>query len=451
MRNMPSALNLQPQDLDSKDKRSKYAVSIIGCGQIGILYADAFAEAGYKVTCSDENPSLLKRLTKAKNCCANPEVETRLKQHLDSGNLTTSSVRKNTVSQSDIIVLAINVRMDAKKISDTSELEAASKQVGAALKQGSLLIYVGIGGFGSTETLIKETLENTSGLKEGKDFLLAYNPLHFSKTHPVKSLDNSELIIASADQKSLIAAVAVLKTLTPNVKQTSQVKLAELAVLFKVAQHDACMALANELAVFCENAGMDYFNVQKLISNEDSSFCPTIAEEENRKETYLLIESAENLNVKLRLPLLSRQINEEMVKHAINLTQEALRVCDKSLRRARVAVFGTANQNTATEEYIKSATIKGAKITLYDPLLPKNETLDSSPILKKSLSETVEGADCLVILTGREQFNKLNLKKLKTVMKNPAVLVDLIGIAELEKVQAEGFIYRGIGRGMDKP
>jgi UDP-N-acetyl-D-mannosaminuronic acid dehydrogenase len=445
---MPSALNLQPQDVDSKEKRSKYSVSIIGCGQIGLLYADAFAEAGYKVTCSDENPSLLKRLTKAKNCCANPEVEARLKRHIDEGNLTTSSVRKNTVSQSDIIVLAVNVKMDEKKNSDTSELEGVCKQIGAALKKGSLLIYVGIGGFGSTETLLKETLENTSGLKESKDFLLAYNPLHFSKTQPAKSLESLELIIASADKPSLDAAAAVLSTLTPNVKQTNEVKVAELAVLFKVAEQDASMALANELAVFCEGAGMDYFKVQKLISKEDSSFCPTISEEENRKETYLLIESAENLNVKLRLPLLSRQINEDMVKHAINITQEALRGCDKSLRRAKVAILGTANSNTATEQYIKAATTKGAKITLYDPLLTKNESLgDSTPILKKSLSETVEGADCLVILTGQEHFDRLNLKKLRTVMKSPAVLVDLIGIAEPEKVEAEGFIYRGIGRG----
>jgi nucleotide sugar dehydrogenase len=448
---MPSVLNLQTQDVDSEEKRAKYTVSIIGCGQNGILYADAFAEAGYRVTCNDENPNLLKRLTRAKNCCVSPEIESRLKKHIDIGNLTTSNVRKNTVAQSDIIVLAINIRMDAKKKSDTLELEGAYKQVGTALKHGSLVIYGGIGGFGATETLLRETLENTSGLKEGEGFLLVYSPLYFPKTCPIKSLNNVELIIASANQQSLDVATIVLKTLTSKVKQTNQVKLAELATLFKAVQQDISIALANELSIFCENTGMDYFKVQELISDEKSNVCPTIEEEENRKETYLLIESAENLNVKLRLPQISRQVNEERVKHAINLTQEALRSCDKSLRRAKVAILGTVNQNTAITKYIETATARGAKVSLYDPSVTKNEALDTMPILKKSLNETVESADCLVILTGQEQFKRLNLKRLKAIMKKPAVLIDLIGITAPEKVQAEGFIYHGIGRGMDKP
>jgi hypothetical protein len=35
-------------------------------------------------------------------------------------------------------------------------------------------------------------------------------------------------------------------------------------------------------------------------------------------------------------------------------------------------------------------------------------------------------------------------------MKAPAVIVDLIGIFEPQKVEAEGFIYLGLGRGADK-
>ncbi len=108
--------------------------------------------------------------------------------------------------------------------------------------------------------------------------------------------------------------------------------------------HDT--ALANELAVFCENANLDYFEVLKLLNFNDQSFWPTTVEEENNNEAYFLLESAENINAKLRLPALARQINEDMVKHAVNLTQDALRSCDKTLRRAKVAVLGTVNPPT---------------------------------------------------------------------------------------------------------
>ena len=97
------------------------------------------------------------------------------------------------------------------------------------------------------------------------------------------------------------------------------------------------------------------------------SFWPTTVEEENKNEAYLLLESAENLNAKLRLPALARQINEDMVKHAVNLTQDALRSCGKTLRRARVAVLGTVNQSTATSVFVKMLELKGAKVSLYDP------------------------------------------------------------------------------------
>jgi UDPglucose 6-dehydrogenase len=93
--------------------------------------------------------------------------------------------------------------------------------------------------------------------------------------------------------------------------------------------------------------------------------------------------------------------------------------------------------------------MKGAKVTLYDPS-SKTEAYDATPVLKKSLNETVEGTDCLVILTGQDQFKRLNIKKLRTLMKSPAVLVDLVGLAEPEKIETEGFIYCGLGRGFDK-
>ncbi len=307
-----------------------------------------------------------------------------------------------------------------------------------------MVIYCGVAGIGFTEDTVKETLENTSGLKAGVDFGLAYSPIFTAET----SVAEMELKVAAADQTSLTASVTLLRTITKKIKEIDDVRSAETAALFAAVKQDANRALANELAVFCENANTDYFKALRCLGINDPSFLPSTAEEENRNESYLLIDCAENLNVKLRLPTLARQINEEMVKHVVNLTQNALRNSGKPLRRARVAVLGTANPTTATGVFVKMLEQKGAKPTLYDPDLktPSQEW----NVVKPSLNEAVEGADCIVILTGQDQFKDFNLKKLKPLMKTPAVIVDLIGIYDPKKVEAEGFIYFGLGRGTDK-
>jgi UDP-N-acetyl-D-mannosaminuronic acid dehydrogenase len=448
---MPAVLHLKPEEIDTIEKRGKYTISVIGCGQKGVLYATAFAEAGFKVICTDADQSLVKRLAKGKTPFSEREMESKLKNFMRTGQLSATNELKNAISQSDIIIMTLSTKIDDKKSPDYSEVESSCKQVGAALSRGALFIYGGIAGFGFTEGVIKETLENTSGLRAGEDFGLVYNPIQISEGQPVASIANQELKVAAIDSTSLDAASTVLGVITKKgVKQILDVKTAELAMLFTVAKRDANMALANELAIFCENAGTDYFETLKLLDMQETSFFPTIAEEDNRSEVYLLLESAENMNTKLRLPALARQINEDMVRHAVNLTQDTLRSCGKTLRRARVAVLGTAKPRTATDTFVKMLETKGAKTSLYDPLISKNELLDATRALKRSLNEAVEGTDCIVILTGQDQFKRLNLKKLQALMKKPAAIVDLVGIIEPQKVEKEGFTYRGLGRGVEK-
>jgi UDP-N-acetyl-D-mannosaminuronic acid dehydrogenase len=448
---MPAVLNLKPEEIDTAEKRGKFTVSVIGCGQKGILYAVAFAEAGFKVVCTDADQSIVKHVAKAKTPFSEREIENKLKRLIRVEQLSVTSELKNAVTQSDIIIMTVTAKIDSKKSPDYSEVESSCKQVGAALRQGTLFIYGGTAGFGFTESVIKETLENTSGLKVGEDFGLAYNPMLFPDCQPVTQISDQELKVAALDKKSLEAASMILATVTSKgVRKTLDVKTAELAVLFTVAKQDAENALANELAVFCESAGLDYSEVIKLLDLQETGFSPTIAEESNRNEAYLLLESAENLNTKLRLSKLARQINEDMIKHAINLTQNTLRSCGKTLRRARIAALGTAKPGTATDALVKMLEKKGAKISLYDSLYGKSEPLSTTRAFKRSLNEAVEAADCIIILTGQDQFKRLNFKKLRAVMKMPAAIVDLVGLVEPQKVEKEGFIYRGLGRGAGK-
>ena len=450
---MPAILRVKPEEIDTIEKRGKYTVTVVGCRQIGILYVTAFAEAGYKVICTDADQSLVKDLAKGKTPFAEREAESKLKRFARTGQLSATSDLKSAVSQSDIIIITFTAKIYGEKSPDYSEAENSCKQIGAAIRRGTLVIYAGMAGFGFTEGVIKETLESASGLKAGDAFGLVYNPSYIPNKQITGTLSNKELKVAAIDKTSLDTASTVLETITgKGVKKIFDIKTAEAATLFTVAKKDASAALANELAIFCENAGLDYFEIWGLLDSDlqETCFSPTIAEEDSRDGTYLLLESAENLTTKLRLPTLARQVNEKMVRHAVNLTQDALRSCGKTLRRARVALLGAAKPKTAAATLVKLLEKKGAKVNLYNPSLSKNELADMARVLKRSLNEAAEGTDCIVIMSEQDQFKRLNLKKLRAVMKTPAAIVDLTGMIEPQKVEKESFIYRGLGRGTGK-
>ena len=170
-----------------------------------------------------------------------------------------------------------------------------------------------------------------------------------------------------------------------------------------------------------------------------------------------LEEQAENLGAKLRIPVVARELNEEMFKRVISLIREALKTCGKPLRRAKISLLGisqTPNTKDSikplTKKLVRTLERKGVKVRVYDPYFSSHELTEMGYPTKKNLTENTEGADCIVIMTSHERFKRLNLKRLKVIMKKPAAIIDLVGVVEPNKAEVEGFTYRGLGRGVKK-
>jgi len=451
-------LHIKPEEIDTVEKRGKYTVSIIGCGQIGVLHACLFAEAGFRVKCVDADQTIVNSIVRGKMPLLKREIELKLKNYVKTGLLNATTEAKTAVSQSDVIAITIPVEIDEKKKANYSNLENTCRLVGSGLHHGSLVVVTNTVGIGVTQGFIKEALENTSGFKAGADFGLAYSPIRLLNGQTLETLSNQERIVAATDKNSLNAASTILGTFTKGyLRKTECVKTAEAVALFEAMQQDVNVALANELAVFCEKVGVDYLEAHKLakIGAYPVLSLPTFVNGNIREISYLLLEDSENLNFKLRVPTIAREINEEIVKHAVNLTKDALRNCGKTLRRARISLLGIlqipnmrSSPKKMLEELARMLEAKGAKVSFYDPYFSSDEQRETQFHHKKNLSEALEGVDCILIVTGHDQFKRLNLKKLKALMKMPAAIVDLEGIVEPNKVEKEGFIYRGLGRGV---
>lgn len=450
-------MNAKPEDLNTVEKCGKYTVCIVGCGQVGIHHATLFAEAGFKVVCFDADQIVVNNVARGRAPFSRSETEGKIKEQVRKGRLTATSDIKKAVLPSDIIVVTIPVRTDGRKKPDYSNVEGVCKRIGSSLRLGSLVIFVKLAGIGIVEGTVKEALENSSGFKVGTDFGLAYSPFHvLSGQGPAATVDCLRLV-AATEGNSLNAASAVLALVSRGgLEKTVNMKAAGAAALFQVQQKDVAVALANELALFCEKIGVDYFEANELLAGSVSSLePPVLSNEDVQEEPYLLLADAENQNVKLRIPAVAREINEQTAKHVANLVKDALRSCGKTLRRSRVSLLGlsqTPNTKSHPKRIVKQVvqvlTARGARIRLYDPYFSENELGDLKPLFKKNLTEALEAADCIVILTGHDQFKRLGLNKLKIMMKTPSAIVDLERIVEPAKAEKEGFIYRGLGRGV---
>jgi UDP-N-acetyl-D-mannosaminuronic acid dehydrogenase len=429
----PSILNVKQEEIDTIEKRGAYSITIIGCEREGVALGIAFAEAGFKTTLADPDQSLIKRLTK----------EYKFPRRL----VATSDLR-NAVSQSDAVIITTRPRIDDKKNVDCTEAEKFLKEVGMTMRQGTVIVYTGIASLGFMENTARETLTNASGMKMGEGFGLAYSPIQVAPSDHPDQIANLDLIVAANDKPSLDSASTLLGTITKRKpRQTMNFKTAELARLFSSARKDTNLALANELATLCENINIDYLETLRILDFEAPTALPIPAiAAEWASEVRILLDNAENLGTKLRFAGLARQINEDMVRHAVNLTQNALRNCGRTLTRAKIALFGPIASGTLGEKYAKSLEAKGARITSLDPLAKSMEHSGRSEKPNKNLTDLAEGADCIVFLEKQEPLTNINLRNLKTVMRSPSAIVDLAGAFEPEKIETEGFIYRGLGR-----
>jgi len=455
---MSVTMKLAREDIDTLEKRGKYTVSVVGCGRVGLLTACLFAEVGFKVIGVDSNQRVVNLLKKGKSPFTEPRLHAFIEKHIKNRRFTATTNARKAASASDVIIINVPTPVDKKKKPDYSHIEKTCREVGMSLRSGSLIIFQSTMGPGVTETLAKETLENASGLKAGIDFDLAYCPICATSEQILEDITTRTRVVGAINQQSLNVACLILDTITKEeIVKVKDIKTAEAAKLFEKAYQDVNVALANEFAYFCEKAGIDFVEARNAI-NPRPHHClqvPGIADVHALEDSYLLVEEAEAMNVKLRMLTLARKINDETLNHTLHLVRDALRSCQKTLRRAKISIFGVSSRpnmkeprDSSTKKLVSTLKKRGASVQVYDPFFSHKQLLKMGYSAKATLTKTVEGADCIIIAVGHDRFRRLNLRRIKIFVKKPAAIVDMGYVIDPAKAEKEGFVYRGLGRGI---
>lgn len=455
---MSTMMTLKKEDVDTPEKCKKFTVSVVECGRMGLSIACLFAEAGFKVIGVDSNLSVIDLIKRGRVPFVEPELKVLVKKHIEGGGFIVTNDVKEAASASDVIVFVVPTPIDPKKKPDYSYVEKVCKGMGIGLRLGSLVIFESVMGPAMTETLVKDTLENVSGLKAGIDFGLAYSPIRACSGRVLRDIATYPRVVAAVNEQSLKVACLILSTIIKaEMIKVRNIKTAETVQLFENVYRDVNIALANEFARFCEKARIDFIEAQKAVNT--NPYChlatPRIVSGHEMTNPYLFIEEAENVDAKTRLITLARKVNDEMLRHTLHLTREALRQCRKTMSRTKVSVLGVSHRPNVKQAHrsiikklVNMLIRKGAIVRVYDPLFSQRELVELGYPAERTLTKTVEGVDCLLIAVGHDRFKRLNLRRIKFLVKKPAAIVDMGHVIDPIKAKKEGFVYRGVGRGL---
>lgn len=455
---MPTVMNLKKRDVETPEKREKCIISVIGCGRIGLSTACLFAEAGFKVIGVDTDQRIVHSIMKGVTPFDEPGLDALVKKHVRAGSLKATNETREAASASDVIIVDISVHVDQKKKSDYSRVERTCKEVGTGMRSGSLVISEGAAGPSITETLVKYMLENASGLRAGADFGLVYSPIRAVSGRVLKDIASYPWVVGAIDKRSLGVARLILSTVAKGgIVEVRNLKTAEAVGLFENVQRDVNVALANEFAGFCEKAGIDFVEAVKAANSLPRCRLPFpgIVSDRIQSDSYILVNEAQNVNARLHMTGLARKINEETLRHTLRLTRDALRRCGKTIRRAKISVFGVSRrpnvkdaQGSSTRELVNMLRKRAVTVRVYDPLFTYKELRELGYPAERTLTKTVEGVDCLVVAVGHDAFKRLNLRRVKFLVKSPAAIVDMGHVIRPAKAEKAGFVYRGLGRGI---
>lgn len=422
-------------------------VAVVGLGKIGLPLAVQYALHGHRVIGCDINPGVVESVNAGKSSILEePELATEVARVVEAGLLSATVQTTEAVRNAEVVVIIVPVVIDARHEVSFDSIDASTREIGAGLQPGTLVIYETTLPVGTTSLRFRGILESTSNLQVGRDFYLAYSPERVSSGSIFRDLRIYPKIVGGINVQSTTAAVAFYRSvLDAEIITMSSSDEAEFVKLIETTYRDVNIALANEFACFADAHGLDvaaaiagantqpYSHIHSPGVGVGGHCIPIYP--------YFLLAGAEKTPYidypMLMLPRYARQINDAMAEYAVRRIEGIT----GSLAGQSVLILGVAYRGDVRAVAFTSAQLlqdalleHGATVYADDPLFSADE-LDAlgytpfTPVVEGEIRAIIVQANhkayqsfdfsrfvsCQVVLDGRkalyhEKIESLNMR-----------------------------------------
>lgn len=435
-------------------------IAVIGSGYVGLVTGTCLAEIGHYVICVDNDEEKIEVLKKGEIPIYEPQLEKLVKKNMDKERLSFSTSIKEGVSRAKVIFIAVGTPPKENGEADLSSVEKVCSQIARNMKEYKLIVEKSTVPV-QTGQWIKRLFRVNNSFS---DFDIASNPEFLREGTAVHDFLNPDRIVIGVETER---AASILKELySPIINRKSRdsdsvplmITDLETAELIKHASNSFLttkISFINAVADICEKTGADIEKVAEGMGCDPrigasflkagigfGGFCFP-------KDLQAFIRIAEKLNYDFALLKEVEKINKNRPKILLDKIEKAL----GTVEGKTIGILGLAFKPNTDDirlapsiEIISLLQKKKAQIKAYDPV-----AMDKAKEILKNVEyggdpyEVARGSNALVIVTEWEEFQTIDLERIRDLMINP-VIVDGRNIYEPEKMKELGFIYKSIGR-----
>jgi UDP-N-acetyl-D-glucosamine dehydrogenase len=396
------------QELVGKAERREALFGIVGLGYVGLPLAVELARAGYRVLGFDVNGTVVDGLAAGRSHVKDV-AEADLHEALAAGRFsaTTDMAR---LAEPDAISICVPTPLSKFKDPDVSYIVAATEAVKRTLRRGQAIILESTTYPGTTREIMLSALEST-GLKVGTDFFLAFSPERVDPGNPVWGTRNTPKVVGGITAECRTVACALYQPAIERLVPVSTTEAAELVKLLENTFRSVNIGLVNEMAIVCDKLGVNVWEVIEAAATKPFGFMkflpgPGLGGHCIPIDPHYLAWKMRGLNYKTRFIDLAGEVNTEMPAFWVRKLSEALNSESKAIKGAGVLILGVAYKRDIDDirespalDIIRLLEAQGARVSYHDPHVPCFRE-DGKEYRSVALTpQAVAAADCVMIVT----------------------------------------------------
>jgi UDP-N-acetyl-D-glucosamine dehydrogenase len=431
-----------------KDKSAK--IGIVGLGYVGLPLAVEFASKGFYVLGIDIDVKKVESINSGNNYIQ--DVDDKVFKKVTSEGRLEGTTRYGRTGELDVIYICVPTPFTPNKEPDITYINDATDGLAAHLRKEQLIILKSTTFPETTEKVMQPKLEST-GLKVGKDFYLAFSPERIDPGRTDYTTKNTPVVVGGVTEKCTRLACLANEQVVSKVVAVSSPRAAEMVKLLENIFRSVNIALVNELAQLCDRMGnIDVWEVVQAASTKPFGFMPFfpgpgIGGHCILVDPYYLSWKAKEYDFHSDFIELAARTNENMPFYVLDLIIRSVSMNGISLKDGKFMFLGVAFKknvddvrNSPAIRVMQLMKQRGAQNMSYnDPFVPQFK-LNGSVMTSEDLTdENIASKDCIIITTDHSEYD------MKQIVKNARLIVDTRNATKAVATGRDKIIRLGCG------